>query len=214
MLVTVNVWSLLRLHPTTDNSACSFSALTLLVGWQEGHPACKKLSGEVLVWLFVRSEVQMICIWSSWCHCQPIMSCFIIIQNGSASLMPAYRGCPGKRPLNGCSALLMLVQWLLAFLVNVTSTFVTILSVDMAFSISEYRCQRSNVKRCPCRCSFNNARALKETQSTACSRENRLASSPLDPPTKHQSKDVVLCVYRLSNTSIHGVCNEHSLTNK
>jgi len=22
-----------------------FSALTLLVGWQEGHPACKKLSG-------------------------------------------------------------------------------------------------------------------------------------------------------------------------
>ena len=29
----------------------SFSALTLLVGWQEGHPACKKLSGGVLVWL-------------------------------------------------------------------------------------------------------------------------------------------------------------------
>jgi len=28
----------------------AFSALTLLVGWQEGHPACKKLSGEVLVW--------------------------------------------------------------------------------------------------------------------------------------------------------------------
>jgi len=26
-----------------------FSALTLLVGRQEGHPACKKLSGGVLV---------------------------------------------------------------------------------------------------------------------------------------------------------------------
>jgi len=26
-------------------------ALTLLVGWQEGHPACKKLSGGVLAWL-------------------------------------------------------------------------------------------------------------------------------------------------------------------
>jgi len=26
----------------------SFSALTLLVGQQKGHPACKKLSGEVL----------------------------------------------------------------------------------------------------------------------------------------------------------------------
>ena len=42
----------------------AFSALTLLVGWQEGHPACKKLSGGVLVWLSVWSEVQT-CIWSS-----------------------------------------------------------------------------------------------------------------------------------------------------
>jgi len=31
----------------------AFSALTLLVGRQEGHPACKKLSGGVLVWLSV-----------------------------------------------------------------------------------------------------------------------------------------------------------------
>jgi len=29
----------------------AFSALTLLVGRQEGHPACKKLSGGVLAWL-------------------------------------------------------------------------------------------------------------------------------------------------------------------
>jgi len=36
----------------------AFSALTLLVGQQEGHPACKKLSGGVLVWLSVCSEVQ------------------------------------------------------------------------------------------------------------------------------------------------------------
>jgi len=35
-----------------------FSALTLLVGRQEGHPACKKLSGEVLAWLSVWNEVQ------------------------------------------------------------------------------------------------------------------------------------------------------------
>ena len=26
----------------------AFSALMLLVGWQEGHPACKKLSGGIL----------------------------------------------------------------------------------------------------------------------------------------------------------------------
>jgi len=28
----------------------TFSALMLLVGWQEGHPVCKKLSGGVLAW--------------------------------------------------------------------------------------------------------------------------------------------------------------------
>jgi len=36
----------------------AFSALTLLVGRQEGHPACKKLSSGVLAWLSVWSEVQ------------------------------------------------------------------------------------------------------------------------------------------------------------
>jgi len=39
----------------------AFRALTLLVGQQEGHPACKKLSSGVLAWLSVWSEVQ-ICI--------------------------------------------------------------------------------------------------------------------------------------------------------
>ena len=29
----------------------AFSALTLLVGCQEGHPACKNLTDEVLAWL-------------------------------------------------------------------------------------------------------------------------------------------------------------------
>ena len=37
----------------------SLSAFTLLVGQQEGHPACKKLSGMVLVWLSVWSDVQI-----------------------------------------------------------------------------------------------------------------------------------------------------------
>jgi len=37
----------------------SFSALMLMVGRQDGHPACKKLSGGVLVWLSVWSEVQL-----------------------------------------------------------------------------------------------------------------------------------------------------------
>ena len=42
----------------------AFSALTLLVGRQEGHLACKKQSGGVLAWLSVWSEVQT-CIWPS-----------------------------------------------------------------------------------------------------------------------------------------------------
>jgi len=38
----------------------AFSALTLLVGRQEWHPACKKLSGGVLAWLSIWSEVQTV----------------------------------------------------------------------------------------------------------------------------------------------------------
>ena len=49
----------------------AFSALTLLVGRQEGHPACRKLSGGVLAWLSVWSEVQT-CMWPSWCHCHSL----------------------------------------------------------------------------------------------------------------------------------------------
>ena len=60
----------------------AFSALMLLVGQQEAHPACKKLSGGVLAWLSLWSEVQMICIWSTCCHCRRIMSCSSKIQNG------------------------------------------------------------------------------------------------------------------------------------
>jgi len=39
----------------------AFSAVALLVGCHEEHPACKKLSDEVLAWLFVWSKVHMIC---------------------------------------------------------------------------------------------------------------------------------------------------------
>ena len=48
-----------------------FSALTLSVGQQEAHPACKKLSGRVLTWLSVWSEVQT-CIWPGCCHCHSL----------------------------------------------------------------------------------------------------------------------------------------------
>jgi len=75
----------------------AFSALMLLVGHQEEHPACKKLSDEVLARLSVWSKVQMICIRSSWCHWHPVISCFIKIQNDLTFLVLAYPGCAGKR---------------------------------------------------------------------------------------------------------------------
>jgi len=46
----------------------AFSALTLLVGWQEGHPVCKKQSSVVMAWLSDWGEVQ-ICIWPRRSHC-------------------------------------------------------------------------------------------------------------------------------------------------
>jgi len=51
-------------HQSTAYNNYSLCALTLLVGRQEGHPACKKLSCGLLACLSVWSEVQT-CIWPS-----------------------------------------------------------------------------------------------------------------------------------------------------
>jgi len=73
----------------------AFSALTLLVGQQEGHQACKKLSGVMLAWLFVWSDVDL--------HMAKLMplpltvSCFSKIQIGFTFLVPAHPGSPGQR---------------------------------------------------------------------------------------------------------------------
>jgi len=62
-----------------------------------------KLSGEALAWLPVWSEVQMICIWSSSCHCHPIISCFIKIRNGLPFWCRLTQVETEKSPLNGRS---------------------------------------------------------------------------------------------------------------
>jgi len=67
----------------------AFSALTLLVGRQEGHPACKKLSGGVLACLSVWSKVQI--------SLPLTVSCFSKIQIGFTFLVPAHPGSPGQR---------------------------------------------------------------------------------------------------------------------
>jgi len=47
------------LYQILFGTATAFSALTLLDGRQEGHPACKKLSGGMLAWLYVWVKVQI-----------------------------------------------------------------------------------------------------------------------------------------------------------
>jgi len=64
LLIQAYILDLRFILLSCTTAVCAFSALTLLVGRQEGHPACKKLSGEVLAWLSVYSEVQT-CIWPS-----------------------------------------------------------------------------------------------------------------------------------------------------
>ena len=70
---------------------CSaFNALTPLVGWQEGHPACKKLSGGVLEQVADLHMAQLMPL--------PLtVSCFSEIQIGFTFLVPANPGCPEKR---------------------------------------------------------------------------------------------------------------------
>ena len=79
----------------------AFSALTLLVGRQEGHPACKNLSdggAGVVICLERGADLHM-------AQLMPLLltvSCFSKIQIGFAFLVPAHLGSPGKGPLNGC----------------------------------------------------------------------------------------------------------------
>jgi len=82
---------------------CPFSASMLLVVWQEGHLACKKLSGGMLVWLCLWVKVQ-ICIWPSWCHCNslslaPVNPDWFYLSCASS---PGYPGQNRRGPLNGC----------------------------------------------------------------------------------------------------------------
>ena len=74
----------------------SFSALTLLVGRQEGHSACKKTEwwgAGVVVCLEQGASLHM-------AQLMPLpltVSCFSKIQIGFTFLVPAHLGSPGKR---------------------------------------------------------------------------------------------------------------------
>jgi len=88
-----------QFHFQTANR--SFSALTLFVGRQEGHPACKKTE-----W---RGAGMVICLergadlYTAKLIPLPLtVSCFSKNQIGFTFLVPAHPGSPEKGPLNGC----------------------------------------------------------------------------------------------------------------
>jgi len=89
----------------TDNNAINYS-LVLWHCWLGSRKGIRpvKLSGEALAWLPIWSEVQMICMWFSWCYCHPIISCSSKIQNGLPFWCRPTQVVLEKRPLNGCSS--------------------------------------------------------------------------------------------------------------
>ena len=72
----------------------AFSALTLLVGWQERHPAPLKNMGDDGDghWL-VRMEWRP----AGWSVCLPLLISPCTIKSRSSLLAPAHLGGPGKR---------------------------------------------------------------------------------------------------------------------
>ena len=118
----------------------AFSALTLLVCRQEGHPACKKLSGGLLTWLSVWSEIQS-CIWPSWCHCHSLSLASV----KSRLVLPfCYRLTqvnPKKGPLNWC------VCVSLDYLMYNYSAFTAFCCVIATFHL---KCESSVTSSCEC----------------------------------------------------------------
>ena len=101
----------------------AFSALTLLVGRQEGHPACKKTEqwgAGMVIWLERDADLHM-------AQLMPLpltVSCFSKIQIDFTFLVPAHLGSPGKRAVKWvcvCAAfvfsvyIITLVFWLILF---------------------------------------------------------------------------------------------------
>ena len=80
----------------SNGNGTALSALTLLVGRQEGHPACKKTEwwgAGVVICLERGADLYM-------AQLMPLpltVSCFSKMQIGFTFLVPAYTGSPGKR---------------------------------------------------------------------------------------------------------------------
>ena len=86
-------------------SIYAFSALTLLIGWQEGHPACK--NWVVRYWRGYLSGAR--CKWFAYSPADATAtptSCSSKIQNGLPFWCWLTQVVLEKKPLNGCSVVI------------------------------------------------------------------------------------------------------------
>jgi len=88
----------------------------------------KKLSGGMLAWLSVWSEVQT-CIWPSWCHCHSLSLASVKSRLVSPFWYRLTRVVPHKRPLNVC-------VWLTTNLVSERGTLTQTRQLQIADSRS------------------------------------------------------------------------------
>ena len=95
---------------------CSPSVLwRCWLGGRKGIRPVKNLSGVVLAWLSVWSELQT-CIWPSWCHCHSLSLASVKSRLVFSFLVPAHPGSPGQRAVKRV-CVCVCVLWFAAILV-------------------------------------------------------------------------------------------------
>jgi len=122
----------------------TFSALTLLVGQQEGHLVCKRTEwwgAGVVICLERGADLHT-------AQLMPLpltVSCFSKIQIGFTFLVPDHLGSPGKGPLNGCVCVCALKRTLENKLNLYWTSCVTLLQAGWAFKMTTSENNRSMV---------------------------------------------------------------------
>jgi len=112
----------------------AFSALTLLVGQQEGHPACKKLEwwdASVVICLEQGADLHL-------AQLMPLpltVSSFSKIQIGSTFVVPAHLGSPGKRAVKWMCVCVSVLFCCIAVLCHLTACHISLSSYFAAFVI-------------------------------------------------------------------------------
>ena len=122
---TERPWNVVNYRP---QATFAFSALTLLVGRQGGHPACKKLEwwgAGMVICLERDADLHM-------AQLMPLpltASCFSKIHIGFTFLVLAHLGSPGKRAVKRrthvyCIFVLVLPSWRINYIIKILLQFV------------------------------------------------------------------------------------------